>query len=117
MFETEKRFPDIVKQFTKPLEEKLLLAYSALDEVEQQVDEVENRVNDLEIANGGSKRPPENMDSENEEDDKEEYSSKSHDPTPLSNTNEQSQNINLQMTNEEFLSPKRSSNKKRKNLK
>lgn len=106
MFEAEKRFPDIVKQFTKPLDEKLLLAYSVLDEIEQQVDEVENRVNDIEIVNGGSKRPPEAIDSEDEEEENDESNTKSQDPTPISNTNDQNNAVNLQSTNEAYLSPK-----------
>jgi hypothetical protein len=39
--------PDIAKQHTKPIEEKLLMAYALLDELEQQADEVEERVNDI----------------------------------------------------------------------
>lgn len=69
MFEAEKRFPDIVKQFTSPLDEKLLLAYSIVDELEQQVDDVEERVNNIEIANGGSKRVEDDSDSEEYDDE------------------------------------------------
>ena len=72
MFENEKRLPDIAQQFSKPLEEKMLMAYSMLDELEHQVEDVEERVNDIEEANGGSKRkePSEYSESEEEEEQK-----------------------------------------------
>ena len=69
MFDAEKRLPEIAQQFTRPLEEKLLLAYSALDDIEREFDHVEERVNDIEIANGGSKRRIELSESENEDSD------------------------------------------------
>lgn len=70
IFEAEKRLPDIARQFTAPIDQKLLMAYSILDELEGQVDEVEERVNDIEVANGGSKRKEESE--EEDEGDQEE---------------------------------------------
>ena len=38
LFEAEKRLPEIAKQYTKPIEEKLIMAYSLIDGIERQID-------------------------------------------------------------------------------
>jgi len=56
LFEAEKRLPEVAKQLVAPVEKRLLLAYSCINDLEHQLDDVEERVNDIEVANGGSKR-------------------------------------------------------------
>jgi hypothetical protein len=70
IFEAKKRLPNILKQHTNPLEEKLIMAFGIMDKYEGQIEEVEEKVTDLEKINDVIKRKElEDESSESEEED------------------------------------------------
>jgi hypothetical protein len=66
IFDLDRRVPEIVKQFISPLDDKVLMAYSIIDEVEQQVDDVEDKVKELYKQSG---KPLEESDEEYSDDE------------------------------------------------
>lgn len=68
IFELEKRLPEAAQQFFKPLDDKLIMAYAIIDDVENQLDDVEDKVKQL-MRDAGKHVE----DTESDEDSEEEY--------------------------------------------
>ena len=63
LFELENHVPDVVRQHIKPMDDKLLMAYSIIDDVEIQVDKIDDKVKKI-LKNSG--QPVEDTESESD---------------------------------------------------